>query len=65
MKTDKDAIAPEVIDKVTNHVYKNYKYLENKPLYIKQSKSCFYVTSHKDASPLIVGKNFENPVTYK
>jgi hypothetical protein len=65
MKEEKDNIAPDVIEKVTNHVYKNYKNMENKRLYISQSDVCYFVSTHKDASPLIVGKNFENPVTYK
>ncbi len=65
MKTEKESIAPEVIEKVTNHVYKNYKNMENKRLFIKQNDSCFLVSTHEHASPLIVGKNFENPVTYK
>jgi len=65
MKTNNDAIAPEVIEKVTNYVYKNYKSMENKPLIIRQSDVCFFVLTHKDASPLILGKDFENPVTYK
>jgi len=65
MKEDKETIAPEVIEKVTNHVYKNYKNMNNKKLFITQSKNCFHVSTHKDASPLIVGKNFDNPITYK
>lgn len=65
MKANSENISPDVIEKVTNYVYKNYKSMENKQLIIKQSDTCFYVLTHKDASPLILGKNFENPVLYK
>ena len=50
----------EDIKKITEYVYKNYKWLKNKQLIIKEKKNCFHVTAHEDASPLILGKSIIN-----
>jgi len=54
MKTEE--IAPEVVDKITKYVYENYKQHKDKKLYIKELSNCFSITSHKDGSPMILGK---------
>ena len=41
---------------ITEYVYKNYKLLKDKPLIIKEFDNCFHVLTHKDSSPLILGK---------
>ena len=46
----------ETIQQITEYVYKNYKWLKNKPLIIREYKTCFHVLAHKDGSPLILGK---------
>ena len=43
-------------EKVKNYVYKNYKYLNEKPLIIEEFDSHYSVKTHKDESPLILGK---------
>ena len=53
-------MAEEKIKKLEKYVYKNYKSYEGKPLTIKEFDSCFHVLKHKDASPLILGKNVLN-----
>ena len=50
----------ETIQQITEYVYKNYKWLKNKQLIIKEKKNCFHVTAHEDASPLILGKKIIN-----
>ena len=45
---------------VTEYVYKNYKWLKNKKLIIKEKKNCFHIVANKDASPLILGKKIIN-----
>ena len=48
------------IQKITEYVYKNYRWLKNKKLIIREKGNCFHIVSHEDASPLILGKkNFE------
>lgn len=56
MKNEKESIAPEVVAKITEYVYKNYKTYTDKHLYINESDNCFTISNHKDASPLILGK---------
>jgi hypothetical protein len=46
----------EDIEKITEYVYKNYKWLKNKNLIIIEKKNCFHITAHEDGSPLILGK---------
>ena len=48
------------IQKITEYVYKNYKWLKNKKLIIKEKKNCFHIVANKDASPLILGKKIIN-----
>ena len=50
----------ETIKKITEYVYKNYKWLKNKQLTIKEKKNCFHISAHEDASPLILGKKIIN-----
>lgn len=56
MKTKKDEIPQETIDKITKYVYENYKNLADKKLFINEASNCYYISDHKDASPLILGK---------
>jgi len=56
MKKEKDTISEDVIKKVTAYVNKNYKQYEDKKLIIGKGKNCFYISDHKDGSPLILGK---------
>ena len=46
----------DIIQLVTEYVYKNYKKYNGKPLMISESSKCYHVLAHKDASPLILGK---------
>ena len=55
-KKEKVVIAPEVIEKVTKYVYKNYKSYTDKVLFIDECSNCFTVSDHKDGSPIILGK---------
>ena len=50
----------EDIKKITEYVYKNYKWLKNKQLIIKEKKNCFHILIHIDSSPLILGKTILN-----
>ena len=50
----------EDIEKITEYVYKNYKWLKNKKLIIRELKNCFHVLKHEDGSPLILGKSIIN-----
>ena len=50
-------MSEETIQKITEYVYKNYKWLKNKKLIIKEKKNCFHIVANKDASPLILGKS--------
>ena len=50
----------EDIEKITEYVYKNYKWLKNKKLIIREKDKCFHIVAHKDASPLILGKSIIN-----
>ena len=46
----------ETIQQITEFVYKNYGWLKNKKLIIREKENCFHVVGHEDASPLILGK---------
>ena len=45
---------------ITEYVYKNYKLYKNKQLIIREYDKCFHVLTHKDGSPLILGKGIVN-----
>ena len=53
-------MSEENIQQITEYVYKNYKWLKNKKLIIREKKNCFHIVAHKDASPLILGKSIIN-----
>lgn len=55
-----ETIAPEVKAKVEEYAYKNYKMFKDKTLYIVERDNCFLVSSHPDASPLVLGKSILN-----
>jgi hypothetical protein len=44
------------IQKITEYVYKNYRWLKDKQLIIREKSNCYHIVSHVDASPLILGK---------
>jgi len=46
----------ETTQQITEYVYKNYRWLKNKPLIIREKSNCYHVAEHEDASPLILGK---------
>ena len=46
----------QVIAKLTEYVYKNYKSYKDKQLIIKEYDNCFHILIHQDGSPLILGK---------
>ena len=50
----------EDIEKITEYVYKNYRWLKNKKLIIREKSNCFHIAAHEDASPLILGKSIIN-----
>ena len=45
-----------IIQLITEYVYKHYRPYKDKPLIISESRLCYHVLKHKDASPLILGK---------
>ena len=47
----------KTFERVQEYVYKHYKSYEGKQLIIKENDVCFFVLKHKDASPLILGKD--------
>jgi|TARA_R100000081_G_C4659173_1_gene86700 hypothetical protein len=53
-------INQNVIDLVTEYVYKNYKTYKDKQLIIRDFGNHFRVLKHKDGSPLILGKSIIN-----
>ncbi len=55
-----ETIAPEVRSKVEEYAFKNYKMFEGKTLLISERENCFLVYSHKDGSPLVLGKSILN-----
>ena len=50
-------MSEENIQQITEYVYKNYKWLKNKKLIIREKKNCFHIVANEDASPLILGKS--------
>ena len=46
----------DTIQQITEYVYKNYRWLKNKKLIIREKENCFHIVAHEDASPLILGK---------
>jgi len=46
----------DIIQLITEYVYKHYRTYKDKPLIISESRLCYHVLKHKDASPLILGK---------
>ena len=47
----------EDIEKITEYVYKNYRWLKNKKLIIREKENCFHIVANEDASHLILGKS--------
>ena len=50
----------ETIKKITEYVYENYKSYKNEQLIIREYDKCFHILTHKDGSPLILGKGIIN-----
>ena len=50
----------EDIEKITEYVYKNYRWLKDKKLIIREKSNCFHILKHEDGSPLILGKSIIN-----
>ena len=46
----------EITKQITEYVYKNYRWLKDKPLIIREKTNCYHIVSHEDSSPLILGK---------
>ena len=46
----------KVQEQVQQYVYKNYKHLKDQTLIIEEFDSHFAIKTHKDESPLILGK---------
>jgi|TARA_R110001592_G_scaffold291369_1_gene560728 hypothetical protein len=55
MKTNKE-MNEETLNQVIEYVYKNYKYLKNKTLIVKEFDNHFQINDNEDSSPLILGK---------
>lgn len=55
-----ETITPEVKSKVEEYAYKHYKMFKNKTLLISEKENCFLVSTHKDGSPLVLGKSILN-----
>ena len=53
-------MSKEITQQITEYVYKNYKWLKDKKLIIKEKEKCFHILKHKDGSPLILGKSIIN-----
>ena len=49
-----------VEQKVKDYAYKHYKMFEGKELYVSEGDNHFRVSSHRDGSPLILGKGILN-----
>ena len=48
-------------EKVESYVRENYKKLfGDKPLIIEERESCYFISTSKDDSPLILSKNINN-----
>jgi hypothetical protein len=41
---------------IEEYVYKNYKSYKDKQLTIRELDKCYHILMHKDASPLVLGK---------
>ena len=50
-------MTPEVEQKVKDYVYAKYKNLEKKTLIVKDKGTHYQILSHKDGSPMILGKD--------
>ena len=46
----------ETKSQVIEQVYNNYKSYKNKELIVKEFDNCFHILTHKDSSPLLLGK---------
>ena len=55
MKTNKE-IKEETLNQVIEYVYKNYRYLKDKKLIIKEFNNHFQINDNEDSSPFILGK---------
>ena len=53
-------MSEETKQQITEYVYKNYKWLKNKKLIIRELDNCFHILKHEDGSPLILGKSIIN-----
>jgi hypothetical protein len=49
-------MTPEIEQKVKDYVYAKYKNLEKKNLIVKDKGTHYQILSHKDGSPMILGK---------
>jgi len=50
-------MTPELEQKVTDYVYTKYKQFEKKTLIVKDKGTHYEILSHKDGSPMILGKD--------
>ena len=46
----------DIIQQITEYVYKNYRTYKDKQLIIREYSNCYHVLMHEDGSPLILGK---------
>ena len=58
--SDLKKLEEKITEKITQYVWKKYKWLTNKKLIIREKKNCFHILAHEDASPLILGKGIIN-----
>ena len=49
-------MSKEIKQQITEYVYKNYKTYKDKQLTISEFDKCYHILTHKDASPLVLGK---------
>ena len=42
--------------KISDYVQKKYKMFAGKELIVTEGENCFYISDHKDGSPLILSK---------
>ena len=48
-------------EKVKAYVLKHYpKMFKDKPIIISEGENCYFISTGKDTSPLILGKNITN-----
>jgi hypothetical protein len=57
---ENEKMTPEVEQKVKDYVYSKYKSLEKKNLIVKDKGTHYQILSHKDGSPMILGKDILN-----